>query len=600
MATKVLVIDGDDQGHFFLAVEGQTVTIGDSPAHAEAVLRNLHIKRIHCEFEVEEEAVVVRAPAGAGGAATGESGLDQELIPGEAVRVGHAHLRLEAAPAGGNTELALPTLDDDLPRLADEEPARGSAPPAAAASAEPAPASGVRKQLRVIDGADQGRSFFLPEAGSACVGKSSKHADIILHDLYVARVHCELKVQGDRVLVTHHEGQNGTLINGVRITEPKELALGDVLRVGNSHLQLEIAVVGGPGQSAPDEDGQDIPEVEPEVLEESSAAGGPGETAADVVELEVADEDSKSQKKTFQLPHSPIDRLIELEDQVLAHYQIGRLLGRGQSGVVFLAQDKNAQDRKTNHAVTLKVLSPDFPASGAELQHFVQALKVTPQLQHANLVALQGVGKSGPYCWLAREYIEGESVARLVKRQRDEGQFKWARAGRVAVHLGRVLAFLHQHKVIHGNITPRNVLIRSSDKLTKLADLMLAEALRGSQLQEAIFDKKRLAELPYLAPEQVDADAPVDHLADLYGLGALVYALLTGQPPFAGDSTDDIMAQMRKGKVVKPSRFQRGIPGSFEAAVLRLLAKRPEDRYPSAANLLADVEPIAREHEIKV
>jgi serine/threonine-protein kinase len=86
----------------------------------------------------------------------------------------------------------------------------------------------------------------------------------------------------------------------------------------------------------------------------------------------------------------------------------------------------------------------------------------------------------------------------------------------------------------------------------------------------------------------------------LYALGALLYALLTGRPPFGGDSPDEIIAKVRAGKVAKPSKTVRAMPPPFEAAVLRLLAPRPEDRFQNAAEMLAVVEQIANFHEIKV
>ena len=96
--------------------------------------------------------------------------------------------------------------------------------------------------------------------------------------------------------------------------------------------------------------------------------------------------------------------------------------------------------------------------------------------------------------------------------------------------LANALAFLHEHKAVHGNITPRNVLVSSGDKVTKLADLMLAAGLRGSKLLQNVADKKLFAELPYMAPEQLEPGAFVDQLADLYSLGAIVYFLFPREP----------------------------------------------------------------------
>src|SRR5262245_1368922 len=191
-------------------------------------------------------------------------------------------------------------------------------------------------RLLVIDGADQGRDFPLPAAGTVLVGNSRKHADVCLNDLYVARVHCHVEVAGDRVVVKHAEGNHETLVNGKKILT-HELKPGEVLRAGNSHLRLEVC---------------------------DAAA----DAAADAA--------------TAKVP-SPRERLEELTDRPLGHYQLGSVVGRGYCGVVF-----QAKDVKGDRRVALKVLSPEFPKNDAEMQTFVAAVKKALPLRHPQLVAL--------------------------------------------------------------------------------------------------------------------------------------------------------------------------------------------------------------------
>lgn len=592
MAKRLLLIDAGDQGRFFLSVQAGTLTLGGASENAEAVLRGLSISRIHCEIEVEEDLVVVGSPETTTGKAPDNPPFRHELHTGQAVHVGHANLCLEGARAAPGSETA------------------------AVAASPASPPGRLIKRLLVIDGADQGRSFSLPESGTLTIGKSHKCSDIILHDLYVSRVHCQLQIEGDKVVVIHMEGDNGTLINGQRIAE-QELRLGEVLRVGNEHLRLETAFVEDSSPIAETEEDtatiaiageEDIIEV---VEEEGDSEGIEEDYGLEVIEeedgvevieeetevlaAEPAEELAEPSEDPYCLPHPSVDQLATLENQVLGRYQIGPLLGRGQSGLVF-----RAQDLKTNQCVALKVLSPDFPSSDAELQRFVRALKVTPNLQHPHLLTIHGAGKSGPYCWIAREYVEGESLTRLVHKLKAAGKLEWTCACRLAIQLGKALHFLHSHRVTHGNITPRNILVRHSDKLTKLADLMLNRALDRSRLQKAILGKKLLAELPYLAPDQTDPHASVAPHVDLYALGTVLYASLTAQPPFLGASPKEILTRIREGKVVKPSKLQPGIPPFFEGAILKMMARRPEDRFQTAEEMLAVVEPIAEEHGIEV
>jgi hypothetical protein len=563
MPKRLLVIDGDDCGQFFLAVQAGTLTFGGNPANAEAILRGLRISRIRCEVEVSEDLVAVSNPDSATGLP-----LRHELRPGEALRIGRSQLRLEAngggavaphagaSPAAVAEEQALNETKDDTTEVL---PTLGR----------------LRKRLLVIDGADQGKAFPLPDSGTLTVGKGHKEAGIDLHDLYVSRVHCELHIEGDTVLVVHVSGKNGTMINGERIAR-QELRLHDVLRVGSSHLRLEYGRADEPASPEPG-----AAKEEEGTLEDTGEGTLDAEVPPDLA-------------AAYALPHAAVDELLKLEDQAFGHFKIGRLLGRGQSGLVFRAENAN-----NGTTVALKVLSSDFPKTEAELQRFIKAMKITPQLPHAHLVALLGAGRSGPYCWIAREYIEGESLARLIQRSKEAGKFDWTRACRVAVHIGKALYFLHEHKVTHGNITPRNVLIRSEDKATKLADLMLNQALEGSKLQKAILGHKLVAELPYMAPEQTDPHAPVAPRADFYSLGILLYAMLTGQPPYTGDTPKEVLTQIREGKPEKPSKLQKGIPPDFEAAVLKMMARQPEDRFPTALEMLGAIETIAQEHGIQ-
>jgi pSer/pThr/pTyr-binding forkhead associated (FHA) protein len=566
MAKKVLVINSDDRGHFFLHVDGQVLTLGSGPDNAEFVIRDLHIVSIRCEVEVEEDVVVCEPAAAADEAAE----AIHELRPGDAQQIGQAQLHFDVRGEATPTSRTTPT-----PPVA--SPAPSSLPAAAVGSSATLPtvtvsAGSVFKQLTVFDGADRGRSFRLPSSGTVIVGNSSKHAEVVLHDLYVSRIHCVIDIRDDKVIVTHSEGKNGTIINGQRITQ-QELRIGDILRVGNSHLRLETAVA--------DQTAEEEPE---EAVEEDAEAVVPFAPAEGAAQREAAPPRAAA--------HPPVDRAAQLEGQVLGQFRVGPLLGRGHCGLVF-----RAQHLSTNVVVALKVLSPDFPATGAELQRFVGALKISSGIHHANLVGVQGVGRSGPWCWIAREYVEGESAAALIQRRKEAGKFNWMRAALIAVDLGKALACLHQNKLAHGNITPRNILIQASDKTAKLADLLLVQSLEGSRLQQAIGQKKSLSELSWLAPEQVDPDAFVDRLADLYAVGAVLYALLAGQPPFVGASTEETINLIRSAKLVRPSAYLKGIPGSFESIVLKLLSRQQENRYQTAAELLADLEPIVQAQE---
>jgi serine/threonine protein kinase len=414
----------------------------------------------------------------------------------------------------------------------------------------------------VVDGADLKQFFLLPEQGTITIGRS-RHADIILHDLYVGRVHCEVEADGERVVVRSIPDGGDILVNGKKVTE-EELPPGVVLRVGNSHLRLERHL-GAPE----DEDDEE-----------------------DVIEAEVDDEDAPPEpRKSGPLT---AERLHELSGQSLSHYKLAEVLGRGHYGVVF-----RATDQKIGQPVAMKVLSAEFPQSAAEMQTFIAALKTLLPLRHPNLVTLYNAGKTGPYCWLALEPIEGESLATGLRDPDAKMRSHWKLALRMAAHLARALEFLRKHRLVHGNIAPANVLVRS-DGVSKLADLMLSKALAGSTIQRARLEKKLLAELGYLAPEQTVKGAPVDALTDLYGVGAVVYARLTGRPPFRAATPEQTLELIQTSVPTRPKDVHKSIPDALSNAVMRLLSRRPEDRYETPTELLADLEALAEEVDVEL
>jgi serine/threonine-protein kinase len=289
------------------------------------------------------------------------------------------------------------------------------------------------------------------------------------------------------------------------------------------------------------------------------------------------------------------DKLAQLSGQTFGHYKLGPVLGRGRCGVVF-----QAEDAKSGQALALKVFSPQFPQGNEELQRFAAVMKGILPLRHPHLVSLLGAGKTSTYTWVAREFVDGESLAVVIRRLARAGRGDARRACRVAAHIGRALEFARQHHLRHGKVNPANILVRKAGQVVKLADLMLGAVLEGSQLGRAALEHRPPADLGYLSPEQAAPGAFVDESCDLYGLGAVVYALLTGRPPFAGDTADDVIKQLRgSARVPRPTTINSEVPAALEQIVMKMIARRQEDRYHTPAEMLADLKPVAAEQGIE-
>jgi serine/threonine protein kinase len=400
--------------------------------------------------------------------------------------------------------------------------------------------------LHIFAGPHKGRHLLVEEGAPLLLGRS-RHAETRLEDPGVSRVHCEIQLEDGQVLVSDLDSAGGTFINGQRISE-QILRPGDVLQIGETRMRLQTSATAGDDEDTPAD----------------AAEGG------------------------SHLPRLSADHLHELSGGVLSHYRVGEQIGRGQSGLVF-----QASDFKDERTVALKVLWPGA-ANNTELRRFVRTVKTLVPLKHPNIVQFRGAGKTGPYCWLAMEYVDGDSLEQIIERVGVAGMLDWRVAFRVAIHLARALDYAHGQGIIHRNITPRNVLVQQADKETKLGDLMLAKALEGTLAEQITRPGEILGDLRYMAPERTRGTVDVDGRSDLYSLGALMYALLTGRPPFDGTTLVEKIASIRNDAPVPPRKFQMSIPGQCEGIVLKLLAKRPEERYQTAAELLQELERVAK------
>jgi serine/threonine protein kinase len=392
--------------------------------------------------------------------------------------------------------------------------------------------------LHVTTGPDKGRKFPLSPGETLQVGRSQT-TPTRLTDPSVSKIHFQLEVGEDQAML-QAISKHGTYVNGQNVTQ-HAVKHGDIIRIGSTELQY----VG-------DSEASTMEPTPAQKLAPAAAAAKP---------------------------------LPALVGQTLGHFAIDALIAKGASGAVF-----RVRDTKDGQVLALKVLHPEFSTNDDEMKRFIRAMKTVLPLRHPNLVALYGAGRAGPYCWIAMEYVDGESMTQVIRRIGVAGMLDWRIAYGVAVHIGRALEYAHENSIIHRNVMPANILLRNGDKVAKLGDLMLAKALEGTLAQQITKPGELVGDIAYMAPERTRGTADVDGRADLYGLGATLYALLTGRPPFTADAMPDLIAKIRTTEPEKPKKYQLSIPDMLQGTVLRLLAKRPEERYQTAQELLTDLE----------
>lgn len=162
------------------------------------------------------------------------------------------------------------------------------------------------------------------------------------------------------------------------------------------------------------------------------------------------------------------------------------------------------------------------------------------------------------------------------------------------------LEAVHERKIVHRHITPRSILWRASDKTVHLAEGVLAKALAGNLVDDITPAGQTVGDIPFIAPEQLDGSTRGVPRSDLYSHGVTVYALLTGRPPFVHSSLPEVARQIREDPPARPKQYQLAIADLFEGAVLRLLAKRPDDRYQSVTQLRADLQRVAKYQRVEL
>ena len=279
-----------------------------------------------------------------------------------------------------------------------------------------------------------------------------------------------------------------------------------------------------------------------------------------------------------------IDTVLELqaklETRTFGDYELLAKLGKGGMGSVF-----KARDRRNGRVVALKVLPKHQAKEPEHLERFVREAESSLELNHPNVVKGLEFGEAEGYHYLAMEYIEGEDAYHLLLRS---GRVSEAWAVDIAVQVAKALQHAQEHGLVHRDIKPDNIIITPSG-VAKLTDLGLvrrvgAEAGRLTQLGMAIGTPH------YVSPEQARGTVEVDIRSDIYSLGATLYHLVTGEPPFKGRSAVEIMNKHLKEELVSPQDINPDLTDEITRVIERMMAKDPADRYQTPAELIRDLE----------
>ncbi|MEP6689383.1 MAG: serine/threonine-protein kinase, partial [Gemmatimonadales bacterium] len=272
-----------------------------------------------------------------------------------------------------------------------------------------------------------------------------------------------------------------------------------------------------------------------------------------------------------------------LQAALADRYRLERELGQGGMATVYLAEDL-----KHHRKVAVKVLRPELAATlGPE--RFAREIEVAARLQHPHILGLLDSGDADGFFYYVMPYVEGETLRDRLTRS---GELPVPEAVRLLSEMAEALATAHQAGVVHRDIKPENVMLMGRHAMVMDFGVAKAvtEASSGPQLTSA---GVALGTPAYMAPEQAAADPQMDARVDIYALGVVGYEMLTGATPFPGLNAQQTLAAHVTRAPEPVGRQRQGLAPALEAAVMRCLAKRPADRFQTADDLVAALEPLA-------
>jgi serine/threonine-protein kinase len=263
-------------------------------------------------------------------------------------------------------------------------------------------------------------------------------------------------------------------------------------------------------------------------------------------------------------------------------YELGEILGFGGMSEVHLARDV-----RLHRDVAVKVLRADLARDPSFYLRFRREAQNAAALNHPSIVAVYDTGEAetptGPLPYIVMEYVDGVTLRDIVHT---DGPLPPRRAIEIIADACQALNFSHQNGIIHRDVKPANIMI-STTNAVKVMDFGIARALADSG-NSVTQTAAVIGTAQYLSPEQARGDS-VDARSDVYSLGCVLYEILTGEPPFIGDSPVAVAYQHVREDPIPPSERHEGISADLDAVVLKALAKNPENRYQTAAEMRADL-----------
>ena len=278
----------------------------------------------------------------------------------------------------------------------------------------------------------------------------------------------------------------------------------------------------------------------------------------------------------------------QLDSQPQEHqipgFQVVRVLGRGAMATVYLAKQLSL-----DRMVAIKVLPREHTDNAQFVSRFYAEGRAAARLNHPNIVGALDVGQAGNFHYFVMEYVQGKTVLDHLTQDKPYAE---PEALRVAVQVARALEHAHNAGLIHRDVKPKNIII-TPQGIAKLADMGLARV--QSDLEEARAEHGKAYGTPYyIAPEQIRGDLDIDFRADIYGLGATLYHMVTGRVAFDGPNPSSVMQKHLTADLTPPDHINPLLSAGLGEIIELCMAKDRTQRYASTGNLIEDLKAVDR------
>ena len=265
-------------------------------------------------------------------------------------------------------------------------------------------------------------------------------------------------------------------------------------------------------------------------------------------------------------------------------YKILGKLGAGAMAIVY-----KAKQLSLDRIVAVKILPRRFSENSDYVQRFYKEGKAAAKLNHNNIVTAYDVGEAGGYHYFVMEYVEGKTLYEDLSKGKI---FSEAEAIEIVSQVAKALAHAHNRGLIHRDVKPKNIMINSAG-IVKLADLGLARDTDDVQLAKSEAGKA-FGTPYYISPEQIRGEIDIDARSDIYSLGATFYHMVTGRVPFDASSPAEVMRKHLREPLIPPDHIHTSLSAGVSEVIEVMMAKRKQDRYVSAEELLTDLEAVSR------